>query len=724
MEHRMPLLENELTISPYARFLKKHGLYSAAHYYLDLNETLERRAARAGRFVLENLELPDFEEGQSVPIRCNWNLFRPVEWDDPKGWGLRFHMDGDALFDEPAFRRLDDEARNTAEHHIADLVRRNGIAMFGTVNQVRYDHGGTHNVVDFDFVLNEGLGAYREKAEKERLSPEPEHRMFAEAMLDMLEGTEHFLRRYREKLAGTPGAERLAAALARVPMEPARSFYEAWVSCGMAMALSGCFEPGRIDQYLWPFYERDLAAGITSEAEAYALLRATFEDIDRGIGHPGVTHVTVGGTDKDGKNACNALTEQCILGIRGLRTPNVTLRVRKDMPRKLWDLYLENTAMGCGQPAIVNEELFLEKLTTDYAIPFTDAVDYVFGGCSELLIQGRTMCDSTWVQYNMLDVFEHTLYRHFLSCDTFEAFYEKYLEAVAVTVRDMGRQINLRQEAMGNNQPMLMRSLMTRGCLEAGRSFTAGGAPYNFDSTNIYASSNAINSLYTLKYFYDGKLGDLTREQLLTALIRDFEGCGEVLAKCKAVPKFGNHDPELNALAHDLMSFTFDRVMELRCWRGNGRYMPAIILWIDWISSGLRVGATPDGRRLGEATADSCGPMQGTDTEGPTSVMNAALSLEQGKCAGTCVLNLRLDSANFRSPERREKVLQLIRVYLARGGSQLQINVLDSKRLRAALADPQNHRDIIVRVGGFSDNFVLLDEKIQKEVLRRTEHSV
>ena len=110
--------------------------------------------------------------------------------------------------------------------------------------------------------------------------------------------------------------------------------------------------------------------------------------------------------------------------------------------------------------------------------------------------------------------------------------------------------------------------------------------------------------------------------------------------------------------------------------------------------------------------------------EGPPSVMNAALSLEQGKCAGTCVLNLRLDSANFRSPERREKVLQLIRVYFARGGSQLQINVLDSKRLRAALADPQNHRDIIVRVGGFSDNFILLDEKIQKEVLRRTEHSV
>ena len=177
MEHSMPLLENELTISPYARFLKKHGLYSAAHYYLDLNETLERRAARAGRFVLENMPLPDFEEGQLVPVRNDWNLFRPVEWDDPQGWGLRYQMDGDALFDETSFRRLYDEAQNTAEQHIADLVRRNALVMFGTVNQVRYDHGGTHNVVDFDFVIQRGLNGYREKIREALLSPEPEHRM-------------------------------------------------------------------------------------------------------------------------------------------------------------------------------------------------------------------------------------------------------------------------------------------------------------------------------------------------------------------------------------------------------------------------------------------------------------------------------------------------------------------------------------------------------------------
>ena len=151
--------------------------------------------------------------------------------------------------------------------------------------------------------------------------------------------------------------------------------------------------------------------------------------------------------------------------------------------------------------------------------------------------------------------------------------------------------------------------------------------------------------------------------------------------------------------------------------------MPALILWITWITCGERVGATPDGRKLGQPTADSCGPMQGTDTEGPTSVMGAALSLNQEKCAGTCILNLRLDSANFKTKEGTEKVQKLFEAYFMQGGSQLQVNVVDPETLIAAMEDPENHKDVIVRVGGFSDNFVLLDKRIQTEILKRTEHN-
>ena len=338
------------------------------------------------------------------------------------------------------------------------------------------------------------------------------------------------------------------------------------------------------------------------------------------------------------------------------------------------------------------------------------------------------MCDSTWVQYNMLDIFEHTLYNHFLSCDNFQDFYLQMKQDITLTLSDLETQINNRQLSMAAHQPQLTKSLLTDGCIENGRSFTAGGCVYNFDSTNLYAGTNTINSLYTLKQFYDGLLGDLSKEELLKALIANFQGYERIHAKCCQVTKFGNFDPELNALARDLMTHTFRNVMDLRCWRGNdgytGRYMPSIILWVDWISSGRRVGATPDGRVLGEATADSCGPMQGTDTEGPTSVMGAALSLDQGNCAGTCVLNLRLDQSCFRDETSTAKVRQLMEVYFARGGSQLQVNVVDPQVLRDAYEHPEKHRNIIVRVGGFSDNFVLLDRGIQTEILRRTEYGL
>ena len=734
MCYSMTLLENDLTLSPYARFLKKHGLYSAALFYKNLNETLERRAARASRFSLETISLPCWEEGQIVPIAARNSLYQLSPEDDTHGYGLQYLPDGEPVFREDTFRKLYEKCENSVEQHIVDTVIHNCRAAQADISSFRFRHFGTHNVVDFDFVLCHGIGAYRQRIEKAMEQADPAGRMFEEGMLDVLEGVTDYLRRYRahleQQLEHTPDPwlRRVAEALKQVPMNPARSFFEAYVSAYMAMALAGNFEPGRLDHYLWPWYQADLAAGKITSEEAFRLIRAMFEDIDAAQGHPGVTHVTIGGTNADGSPSYNELTLLCVRAIAGLRTPNVTLRVRKDMPEDLWAAALQNLGNGCSHPALVNEDLFLSKLTEDYAVPYADAVQYVFGGCSELLIQGKTMCDSTWVQYNMLDIFENTLYNHFLTCDSFNEFYRRAKEDISVTLEDLQTQINNRQLALASNIPLLMKTLLADGCIENRKSFSAGGAVYNFDSTNLYAGTNALNSLYTLKQFYDGKLGPISREELLRALIKNFEGYEAIHAKCRNVTKFGNYDPELNALANDFMTHTFRKVMELRCWRGNahyeGRYMPAVILWVDWISSGQHVGATPDGRFLGDATADCAGPMQGTDTEGPTSVMGAALALDQGNCAGTCVLNLRLDKANFRTPEATRKVRQLMQVYFARGGSQLQVNVVDPKTLQDAYDHPENHRDLIVRVGGFSDNFVLLDRCMQREILKRTEYSV
>ena len=737
MENSFELLKNPMTFSSHGRFLLKHGLYSAALYYKNRNETTDRRAARASRYALENIALPVYTDGRPFGISCSDAFMVGAPQDDIHHYGLCFRPDGFCDFNAETFQALHEKCENVVEHHIVDSVITDCHAMFAELAGSRYRHRGLHHVPDFETVLRHGISAYRQRT-KESLTTasDPEKRMFYEGLLDVLEGTECYIRRYtahlEQLLADYPGnkpcLQRLIDALRQVPLLPARSFYEAYVSCNMVMGLTENFEPGRIDSYLWPFYEKDLSEGKTSPAEALRLIRTLFEDIDRATGHPGAAHVTIGGTNPDGSPCYNELTCLCIKAIAGLRQPNLTLRVRRDMPDAIWKAALENIGNGCSHPALVNEELFLEKLTADYDIPFRDATNFAFGGCSELLIQGKTMCDSTWVQYNMLDIFENTLYNHFLSCGSFDDFYAKVKEEIAITIKEMGDHINYRQLAEGAHKPAWTSTLLTDGCIQNGKTFSAGGAVYNFDSTNLYAGTNVINSLYTLKQYYAGKLGDFSREEFLTALLSNFDGHGELFAKCKNVTKFGNYDPELNDLAHDMMTFAFKQIMDLRCWRRNdgyiGRFMPAIILWIDWISSGRQVGATPDGRLLGEATVDSCGPMQGTDTEGPTSAMGAALALDQGNCAGTCVLNLRLDRANFRTPESTGKVRQLLEVYFRQGGSQLQINVVDPKALKEAYENPEKHRDIIVRVGGFSDNFVLLDKAIQEEILKRTEHAI
>ena len=727
----------DLSMSNHARFLKKYGMNSAALYYKNLNETVERRASRVTRYCLENQPLPEYRDGQQMIVWGPYGIVERVLGDDCQDYGFILDTDGGIYFNKEKFGRLKEVCTNSVEHYIVDSITRDCLAVSAESSRCRYNHGGVHNVPDFETVLKNGILGYREEViRKMESTDDPKEQQFEEGLLDVIAGIEIYLDRYVKKLEEIQKTftgdgkklERLIKTLKKVPLYPAESFYEAYVASSAVMFFSNSFEPGRLDDYLYPYYEKDLAAGETSYEEAYQLIREMLEDIERRIGHPGVTHVTIGGTRADGSAVYNALTEITIRAIGGLRTPNVSLRVRQDMPQNIWDAFLYNIGKGYAQPAIVNEELYLENLVKDYQIPYEDAVNYAFGGCSELVIQGKTMCDSTWVAYNMLDVFEHALYNHFLTCDTFEEFYRKLKAEYTITLREMEEQINIRQYAFGIHYPWPLQTLFAGDCIENARSYTAGGTRYNFDSANIYAGTNAVNSLYTLKYFYEGKLGDISKETFLQSFIADFKGFEEIQAKCKKVPKFGNGNEELNALAADLMDHVFTETMKLKCYRSNekytGRFMPAIILWVDWISCGKHVGATPDGRVAGQATVDSCGPMQGTDTEGPTSVMEAALSLPQQKCISTCVLNLRLDSAVFKTPEGTKKVQQLCQVYFMQGGCQLQINVVDPETLLDAMENPDEHKNLIVRVGGFSDNFVMLSKDIQKEVLKRTQHTI
>ena len=304
--HSEDLLANELALSNHARFLKKHGMYSAALYFKNMNEPLERRAARATRYAFETLPAPEYTAGCPPFLWTDTPVNHPIPGDDPNGCGFRFLASGNFLFEAEKFGRLREQCTNSVEEFIVDSILNDCRAASITPSRGRYNHGGIHNVVDFDFVLQNGISAYRSRIlQAMESTDDPQVRLFEEGMLDILAGIEIYMQRYvaalEETAAAYPGDKtelnRLIRTLKKVPLQPAESFYEAFTACCAAMFFSGCYEPGRIDDYLFPYYEKDLAAGKTSEAEAYALIRALLEDIERNTPHPGVTHVTIGGTN-------------------------------------------------------------------------------------------------------------------------------------------------------------------------------------------------------------------------------------------------------------------------------------------------------------------------------------------------------------------------------------------------------------------------------------------
>ncbi|MEG0952306.1 MAG: pyruvate formate lyase family protein, partial [Niameybacter sp.] len=469
-------MDKRYKLSPTARFLEAHGMQSAALFYQSLNETVERRAGRVVQFHLQNIDVPTYTTGQRLFATYRDDITVGRKHDDLYDYGCTVDWNGVCWVDGNKFKRLFEEARNEQEQHIVNNVLENARRMYAIPTHTRYEHGGWHHTIDFNKLFQKGLNGYKnEIVEGLTKDISEEKRQFLLGMQDTVEGVIAYVERYKISLKEIQiknpkdkNLEQLNKALECVPLEPPTQFYEAFVMLQAGLYLSNCFETGRIDTLLYPYYKKDLEEGKVSQEKAYSLFRELFEDMEKRLGHPSAVHVTIGGTDLEGHGSYNTLTQVAIEAIRGLRTPNVTLRVRKDMPQEIWEACLENIGKGYGQPAIANEELFLKGLMGQYEVPFEDAIDYVFGGCSEVMIQGKTMCDSTWVSYNMLDILEDTLHTKFINCESFEAFYSQFKRDLHLTIKDLGEQINIRQHAEGLHKATPVVSLLTGDCLERG----------------------------------------------------------------------------------------------------------------------------------------------------------------------------------------------------------------------------------------------------------------
>lgn len=672
-----------------------------------------QRYARAWRRWLESGPLPAYDGRRLYP--CGPLGLQGSAVMLPH-YSFTFSWDG-ALFDRKAAGwTVSQRAAMDALRAMADDENRK-LELLRSPHTVG-GNGWTHAIVNYGRVLAEGLESYERRVGAERAAAADASTLaFQTGLLDLLAGIRvwhgRLMEQVRQSPAANPHRTRLLAALERVPFQPARSFYEAMVAYSVIYYLDQCDNPGRLDQVLQPYYENG-----RDRPEAVILL-SEFAD---NVSACGGWSAAIGGTRADGAPAYLELTELVMEATRGRYRPTLELKVRPDMPDRLWDAAFDSLASGNGQPAFYNDPAYLAGLR-DPALGLAEAdlVEWNGGGCTETMIHGCSNVGSLDAGFNLPLVLAESL-RRSLADDaaTFEGVKAAFLGDLRDVIVDVLGQLNRFFAARARHRPQPVRSLLMDDCVESGRDFNDGGARYNWSVVNVAGIANVADSLYALRrrVFEERAVAPRRMREILEA---DFAGQEPLRRQLAAVPKFGNDDLAVDALAAEVAAFAYAEIRAFPCGRG-GLFLPSHIMFERYADAGRAVGATPDGRRAGEPLADSAGPVQGRDTHGPTALLKSVAKLPLGQALGTPVLNVRIAKASLSGAKARRGLRALIETYFKMGGLQLQVSALDRAELEDALVHPDKHAGLIVRIGGYSTYFNKLSPDLQREVLKRTEY--
>jgi len=580
--------------------------------------------------------------------------------------------------------------------------------------------GYTHSIVNYGRVLTEGLDAYSQRIlEMVTINQNNSDKSFYQAMLDLIEGIRVWHNRLLGKLiqssSNYENRRLLIESFQQVPFKPARNFLEAIVAYNIIYYLDGCDNPGRMDQVLQPYYTHDLHI---DHDQALELMSAFFDNVCSNRGWS----LAIGGSHADGSPAYLEMTEICLQAARSRYRPSIELKVRPDMPERIWDLAMESLNTGCGQPAFYNEPGYLKALSSLLPeILVEDLVQWNGGGCTETMLHGCSNVGSLDAGINLLLILE-TILEKYLSVDTvnFDDILLAFKDNIKETIHGVLEQLNAYFVARAEHRPQPVRSLLVDDCIEEGLEFNAGGARYNWSVVNVAGLANVADSLQALREVVFVNR-EITASELLTCLHQDFLGCETIRQRLLSCEKFGNDKETVDLLASEIAQFIYEEILSHPCQRG-GRFLPAHIMFETFGYSGKQVGASPDGRRAFEPLSDSIGPVQGRDCRGPTAMLNSVSRLPQHLAAGTPVLNLRLSKSGMKNSASRHNLRALIETYFRMGGMQLQVSVLDQLELLDALDHPERHEDLIVRIGGYSTYFNWLPDDLKHEVIKRTEY--
>ena len=639
-----------------------------------------------------------------------------------------------------------------------------------------------HIAPDIEGVISSGLNSFIEAAEEhlKRLdltNPDDYAKLpFLKAVViadkAVIKWAGRFAALAREKAAVEQDQERkreleqIAETCDRVPAYPARSFREAlqvvaFVMASVQIETNGVsIGTGRLDQYCYPYYENDIKSGAMTRAQALELLECLWLKLAESNivameiltyahnGYPFWIQVPIGGQTADGYDATNELS-YLLLDVSSnmlLHEPTVSARIHKRTPEKFLIKCCEAIKNhGGGHPALFNDEVIIpSQLAYVPGITKEDAYNYCIIGCSEITFSGKGTEGIAHHAISLGTVVELMLQGKspftrsplesgpgdMLKWRGFDDMMLAYSEQVRLWSRLAFLQALPVEEAHNTHRPCPYLSSLTRDCISRGKSYYNGGAIYGNWMLNvcILGIATLANSLAAIrKLVFDDKV--ITMAQLKHALATNFEDNSTsptglaIQEMCRRAPKYGNDDPYVDNLAKDCLNLLLKELRKYETMPGQGQGA-TIAPVAAHVAYGLLCGATPDGRKAGTPLSDACSPSQGTDVNGPTATIKSVANLEHINLVQGTIFNMKMHPGPLATQAGMQKWANLIRTYFDLGGWEIQFNVVSADTLREAQKHPENYKDLVVRVVGYSAFFVELDKVVQDDIIARTEHGI
>lgn len=643
--------------------------------------------------------------------------------------------------------------------------------------------GDAHLAVNYARVLSDGLKGYEErvralKAALDLTDPESiDKYVFYKAVLVVIAAVRRFAGRYaalaREMAASEKdearAAElrRIAETCDRVPYEPARSFREAvqsvwFIQLILQIESNGhSLSYGRFDQYMFPYYQADVESGAITRDEALELLTClwiktlsvnkvrsqahTFSS----AGSPMYQNVTIGGQTTDKTDAVNDLSFLVLQSVAQTRLtqPNLTVRYHAGLNKKFYDECIEVMKLGFGMPALNNDEVIIPSFVK-WGVAEEDAYNYSAIGCVETAVPGKWGYRCTGMSYVnfprmllcvMNDGVDVTTGKRFAKgYGNFRDMksYDELMEAWDKTIREITRASviveNAIDKASERDVPDVLCSALTDDCIGRGKTIKEGGAVYDFISGLQVGIANMADSLAAIKKLVFDE-GRITPAELADALESDFAGeQGEKIRQMLVndAPKYGNDDDSVDQLVVDAYQSYIDEIAKYPNTRhgrgpiGGIRYAGTSSISAN-VGQGMGTMATPDGRHAHEPLAEGCSPAHNADTHGPTAVFKSVSKLPTEKITGGVLLNQKVTPATLATERNKQKLEMLISAFFDRlHGYHVQYNVVDRATLIDAQEHPERHKDLIVRVAGYSAFFNVLSRATQDDIIARTEQTL